>query len=487
MSTPSLQPSVCSEPLLFSFNDLGSRRVIADFSAGYLSSDGGMLLLRQIDEGLCIFRSLARCFDDARNPLLIEHSVRELVAQRLLGMAAGYEDLNDHNLLRLDPLFAVAVGKEDPLGSGRAEKDQGKALASAPTLNRLELGNNKNTPCHKISADHEAIEEDLLRMGVRCLPKHSLEVVIDLDTTDDPLHGHQEGRFFHGFYGCYCYLPLFAFVGSVPLWAQLRTSDGDAAHGAVDALKKIVAAVRKRCPKARIIVRADSGFCRQELMAWCETQQPVVYYCLGLARNSRLRELIDEKFARVRESAILCGGVARGFTEFQYQTLKSWTRSRRVIAKAEILQDKDNPRFIVTNLPAEGFEDQQQSADRFCAQKCYEDFYCARGDMENQIKQQYLDLEADRTSSHWMASNQLRLWFSAFALLLFQRLRTLGLQGTELAKATAGTIRQRLLKIGALVTVSTRRVYVRLASAFPLQNLFAQVHRALAGLVAEDG
>jgi len=487
MSTPSLQPSVCSEPLLFSFNDLGSRRVIADFSAGYLSSDGGMLLLRQIDEGLGISRSLARCFDDARNPLLIEHSVRELVAQRLLGMAAGYEDLNDHNLLRLDPLFAVAVGKEDPLGSGRAEKDQGKALASAPTLNRLELGNNKNTPCHKISADHEAIEEDLLRMGVRCLPKHSLEVVIDLDTTDDPLHGHQEGRFFHGFYGCYCYLPLFAFVGSVPLWAQLRTSDGDAAHGAVDALKKIVAAVRKRCPKARIIVRADSGFCRQELMAWCETQQPVVYYCLGLARNSRLRELIDEKFARVRESAILCGGVARGFTEFQYQTLKSWTRSRRVIAKAEILQDKDNPRFIVTNLPAEGFEDQQQSADRFCAQKCYEDFYCARGDMENQIKQQYLDLEADRTSSHWMASNQLRLWFSAFALLLFQRLRTLALQGTELAKATAGTIRQRLLKIGALVTVSTRRVYVRLASAFPLQNLFAQVHRALAGLVAEDG
>ena len=369
-----------------------------------------MLFLRQIDEGLGISRSLARCFYDARNPLFIEHSVRELVAQRLLGLAAGYEDLNDHNLLRLDPLFAVAVGKEDPLGSGRAEKDQGKALASAPTLNRLELGNNKNTPCHKISADHEAIEEDLLRMGVRCLPKHSLEVVIDLDTTDDPLHGHQEGRFFHGFYGCYCYLPLFAFVGSVPLWAQLRTSDGDAAHGAVDALKKIVAAVRKRCPKARIIVRADSGFCRQELMAWCETQQPVVYYCLGLARNSRLRELIDEKFARVRESAILCGGVARGFSEFQYQTLKSWTCSRRVIAKVEVLQDKDNPRFIVTNLSAEGFEDEQQSSDRFCAQKCYEDFYCARGDMENQIKQQYLDLEADRTSSHWMASNQLRLW-----------------------------------------------------------------------------
>jgi hypothetical protein len=489
MSNPSPQPVLCSEPLLFRFNDLGARQVISDFSGGYLSSDGGMLFLRQIDEGLGISRSLARCFYDARNPLLVEHSVRELLAQRLLGLAAGYEDLNDHNFLRLDPLFAVAVGKEDPLGSGRAPLDQGKALASAATLNRLELGNNKNTRCHKISADHEAIEDNLLRMGVRCLPKESLEVVIDLDTTDDPLHGHQEGRFFHGFYGCYCYLPLFAFVGSVPLWAQLRTSDGDAARGAVDALKKIVAAVRKRCRKARIIVRADSGFCREEIMAWCEAQQPVVYYCLGLARNSRLRELIDEKFARVRESAILCGGVARGFTEFQYQTLKSWTCSRRVIAKVEVLQDKDNPRFIVSNLPAEGFEDQQhhQSLDRFGAQKCYEDFYCARGEMENQIKQQYLDLEADRTSSHWMASNQLRLWFSAFALLLFQRLRTLALQGTELANATAGTIRQRFLKIAALVTVSTRRVYVRLASAFPLQKLFAQVHHALAGLVVEDG
>jgi Transposase DDE domain group 1 len=485
MSTASPLAATLIEPLLF--NSLASRQVVTDFSAGHVSSDGGMLLLRQIDEGLGISRSLAGCFRDHRNPLFTEHSVRELVAQRLLGLAAGYEDLNDHNLLRLDPLFAVAVGKEDPLGSRRAPQDQGKALASASTLNRLELGNNKNTRCHKISANHEAIEDTLLLKGARCLPKDSLEVIIDLDTTDDPLHGHQEGRFFHGFYGCYCYLPLFAFVGSVPLWAQLRTSQGDAARGAVDALKKIVSAVRKRCPKAHIIVRADSGFCREEIMAWCETQQPAVYYCLGLARNSRLVELIDEKFARVRESAILCGGVARGFTEFQYQTLKSWTRSRRVIAKAEVLQDKDNPRFIVSNLPAKGFDQDPDSLDRFGAQKCYEMLYCARGDMENQIKQQYLDLEADRTSTHWMASNQLRLWFSAFALLLIQRLRTLALRGTQLANATAGTIRQRLLKIGAMVTVSTRRVYVRLASAFPLQSLFAQAHRALAGLVVEDG
>jgi hypothetical protein len=484
MVTASLQLPSDFQPLLF--NSLGPRQVVTDFSAGPLSSDGGMLLLRQIDEGLGISRSLAGCFSDLRNPLLIEHSVRELIAQRLLGLAAGYEDLNDHHLLRLDPLFAVVVGKEDPLATGRAPQDQGKALASASTLNRLELGNNKKTGYHKISADHEAIEDTLLRKGVSCLPKHSKEVVIDLDASDDPLHGQQEGRFFHGYYGCYCYLPLFAFVGSVPLWAELRTSDGDAARGAVEALQKIVPAILKRCPKAKIIVRADSGFSREEIMAWCEAQQPKVYYCLGLARNSRLRELLEVKFARVRESAILCGGVARGFTEFQYQTLKSWTLSRRVIGKAEVLGDKDNPRFIVTNLPAEGFDDDQQS-DRFSAQKCYEDFYCARGNMENQIKQQYLDLDADRTSTHWVASNQLRLWFSAFALLLFQRLRTLGLQGTELAHATAGTIRQKLLKIGAMVTVSTRRVYIRLASAFPLQHVFAQAHRALAGLVPEDG
>src|ERR1700724_2482014 len=478
MSTTA-SPQLFSEfqPLLF--NSLGARQVVTDFSAGHLSSDGGMLLLRQIDEGLGISRSLAGCFSDLRNPLLIEHSVRELVAQRLLGLAAGYEDLNDHSLLRLDPLFAVAVGKEDPLGTGRAPQDQGKALASASTLNRLELGNNKKTGYHKISANHQAIQGTLLRKGVSCLSKHSKEVVHDLDASDDPLHGQQEGRFFHGYYGCYCYLPLFAFVGSVPLWAELRTSDGDAARGAVEALQKIVPAIRKRCPKAQIIVRADSGFCREEIMAWCEAQQPKVYYCLGLARNSRLRELLEVKFARVRESAILCGGVARGFTEFQYQTLKSWTLSRRVIGKAEVLGDKDNPRFIVTNLAVEGFDDDQQSQDRFCAQKCYEDFYCARGNMENQIKQQYLDLDADRTSTHWMASNQLRLWFSAFAHLIMSTLQGEVLRGTELEVASIGQIRLRLFKIGARLTASVRRIHIELCSAYPLKALFALIHERL--------
>jgi len=474
------------EPLLFA--DLGARRVLADFSGGYLSSDGGVLLLRQLDEGLGLSRTLASCFRDFRDARFVEHSVRELVAQRILGLAAGYEDLNDHNRLRLDPLFAAAVGKTDPLGLERTERDQGKALAGASTLNRLELGNNKATRCHKIQAVSEEIKTSLVVMGVRCVPKHSPEVVIDLDATDDPLHGQQEGRFFHGFYGNYCYLPLFAFAGAIPLWAELRTSDGGAARGAVAALEMIVAALRKRCPKARIIVRADSGFCNEEIMAWCESQQPVVYYCVGLARNSRLldQEEVVKSFTRVRERAILSGGVSRDFSEFTYQTLESWSIARRVIAKAEVLHDKDNPRFIVTNLPAGGFAENGDAADRFCAQKCYEDFYCARGDMENQIKQQYLDLHADRTSTHWFESNQLRLWLSAFALLLMERLRSLALRGTVLARATAGTIRQRLLKIGALVTVSTRRVYVRFASAFPLQAVFAYAHRALKLLPIED-
>ena len=446
-----------------------------------------MLLLRQIDAGLGISGTLAACFRDHRSAPFVEHSVRELVAQRLMGIAAGYEDLNDHNRLRLDPLMAVAVGKTDPLGMDRrAERDHGKALAGASTLNRLELGNSKETGYHKIQADHAMIESALLGKGVRCIPKHAREVVVDLDATDNPLHGRQEGRFYNGFYDSYCYLPLLAFAGSIPLWAQLRTSDCGAAHGAVPAMKKIVAAVRQRCPKARIIFRADSGFCNEEIMAWCESQ-PEVYYCLGLARNSRLlaHEKVQAAFGRARQRAILCGGVSRDFTEFVYQTRSSWSVVRRVIAKAEVLHDKENPRFIATNLPEGGFPKDAQT-DRFHTENAYEDFYCARGDMENQIKQQYLDLDADRTSTHWMASNQLRLWFSAFALLMMERLRSLALGGTVLARATAGTIRVRLLKIASHVTVSTRRVHVRFATAFPLQALFAQAQRALMRLPLWD-
>ena len=482
MSSQVSSPNPCSEPLLF--NDLDSRKVVADFSGGHLSSDGGLLLLRELDSSLGLTRSLAACFRDAREPLFVEHSLYELLAQRVLGLAAGYEDLNDHNTLRRDPLFALAANKSDPLGlDRRCEHDRGNALASASTLNRLELGNNKKTRAHKIQADHAQIETLLIRKGVGTLDRKAREVVIDLDATDDPLHGSQEGRFFHGYYGNYCYLPLYAFIGEVPVWAELRTSENDASKGSRRALEAIVAQIRRRCPHARIIVRGDSGFCREALMAWCEEQQPLVYYCFGLARNSRLLEELEEAFFRARAKACLTGGVAREFVEFQYQTRESWSRARRVIGKAEVLHEKNNPRFIVTNLPREGF--QNDAPERFAPCKCYEEFYCPRGNMENEIKQQLLDLHADRTSTHFMASNQLRLWLSTFAYLLLERLRTLALPNTVLERATAGTIRLRLLKIGALITVSVRRVYVRLASGFALKELFEQAQRVLRALPRE--
>ncbi len=470
---PSAGPS---QPFLFP--ELAQRAVVADFSGGHVSSDGGLLLLRQLDSSLELTRRLSGCFVDFRDPVWVEHSVRELVAQRVLGLAAGYEDLNDHNRWRLDPLAAVAVGKADPLGQDRrCDADKGKALAAISTLNRLELSNDKDTRYHKIVADHALIGELLIDLAVRTLDPDTREIVLDLDATDDPLHGNQEGRFFHGYYEEYCYLPLYIFCGRVPFWAQLRTSDHDASAGTVEALEQIVPALRRRCPQARILVRADSGFCREAILAWCERQKPLVYYCLGLARNARLEAELAASFFWARAQACLTGGVARCFCEFAYQTRESWSRARRVIGKAEVLGDKDNPRFIVTNLPTEGFSPTE--AGRFAPQACYEDFYCARGEMENRIKEQQLDLFGDRTSTHYLAANQLRLWFSTFAYLLLERLRAVGLPGTVLALATAGTIRTRLLKIGALVTVSVRRVHVQLASAFPLREVFERAYRAL--------
>jgi hypothetical protein len=469
------------QPLLF--QDLGPRKVAADFSGGYLSSDGGALLLRQVDRGLGIIRGLAACFQDRRDPRFIEHGLQELLAQRVYGLALGYEDLNDHNDLRRDPLLAVCAEKHDPLATQRAQPDQGKALAGASTLNRLELSNQKASRCHKIGHEAEAIEDHLLRCGVRALPKDTSEVVLDFDASDDPLHGHQEGRFFHGYYGAYCYLPLFCFAGDIILWAQLRTSDRDASEGTVEALRKIVAAIRERFPKVRIILRGDSGFCRESIMAWCEAQEEV-YYCLGLARNARLEAMLEPALEAARAKHCLCGGNStRVFTEFQYQTRESWSRERRVIAKAEVTGKGDNPRFVVTSLPAAGFC-AEQAPGRFEPQALYEELYCARGEMENMVKQMQLDLKADRTSTHFLGSNQLRLWFSAFGYLLLERLRSVGLAGTALGCATVGSIRLRLLKIAAHVSVSVRRVHIRLASACPCKALFALCHERLTVLSA---
>jgi hypothetical protein len=471
----------------FLFDDLGPRRVQADFSGGTLSTDAGALLLRQVDLHLGLTAQLAQCFDDARNPLWVDHSVQELLRQRIFATALGYEDLNDHQRLRLDPLLAVACGKTDPLGEQRVlPQHRGIALAAPATLNRLELSNNKETRCHKVPHDPAKVEACLLKAGARCLPKHARQIILDLDAMGHRLHGFQDGRHFNAYYDDYCYLPLYGFVGDFPLWAQLRTAEHGAAHGAVPALEKMVAAIRGRCPKARIIVRGDSGFGREEIMAWCESQVEV-YYCLGLSKNSVLIEKLGPALAQARARHCLTGAASvREFTEFEYRTRETWSRSRRVIGKAEVMKEGENPRFVVTNLPAQGFND-DKDPDRFGPARLYEELYCARGDMENKLKQQVLDLKADRMSTHYQASNQFRLWEAMFAYLLLERLRTHGLAGTELERATAGSLRLKLLKVAAQVRVSVRRVYVQMSSAFPLQALFGLCHRRLMRLAAQTG
>jgi Transposase DDE domain group 1 len=477
MSTAKSTPAQLKQPLFFP--DLGTRQVVADFSGGTLSIDAGALLLRQVDAGLGLIPSLAQCFNDARNPIFVDHSVVQLLAQRIYGLALGYEDLNDHERLRLDPLLATACNKIDPLGQDRFNPThRGIALAGASTLNRMEISNSKNTRCHKLPHDPAKIQACLLKMGARCLPKHAQEVVLDLDAMGHLLHGTQEGRHFNRYYDDYCYLPLYVFAGNFPLWAQLRTAEHGADHGVVPALNEIVAAVRKRSPKAKIIVRGDSGFGREEIMAWCEAQSEV-YYCLGLAKNTVLINKLGETMAQARARHCLTGGATvRIFAEFEYRTQESWSRSRRVIGKAEVMNAGENPRFVVTNLPATGFEGQKDST-RFTPARLYEELYCPRGEMENLLKQQVLDLRADRMSTHSMASNQLRLWESMFAYLLMERLRSQGLGGTELERATVGTLRVKILKVAAQVSVSVRRVYVQLCSSYPLQELFRLCHQRL--------
>jgi hypothetical protein len=417
----------------------------------------------------------------------VEHALPELLAQRIHGLALGYEDLNDHNQLRRDPVFATACGKLDPLGQDRSDPaHRGCPLSSAATLNRLELSNNKTTRAHKLPHDPAKMAACLLTIGVRCLPKHTKEVVLDLDSMGHLLHGSQEGRHYNDYYGDYCYLPLYLVVGDVVLWAQLRTSDKGGADGVVPALTQVVAEIRQRCKQARIIVRGDSGFCTDQIMAWCEAQ-PRVYYCLGLSKNSVLIEKLTPTLVSARLRSCLCGAPSvREFAEFEYQTKTSWSRARRVIGKAEVMSAGDNPRFIVTNLPADAFTGDADRA-RFNTTQLYEEFYCARGEMENVLKQQVLDLEADKLSTHFFASNQLRLWLACFAYLLLERLRAWGCHGTELARATVGTLRLKLLKVAARVTVSVRRVYLQLSSAYPRPDLFRLCHARLMQLTPADG
>ena len=375
------------------------------------------------------------------------------------------------------PIHGLIAGKSDPLGQDRIlERDKGKALAAQSTLNRLELSAEAiDARYHKIQAQPDKIEQLLIKRGVKAIPRKSAEIVLDLDATDDPLHGSQQGAYFHGYYRAYCYLPLYCFCGNIPLLAKLRDCKRDASDGTVEALQKIVPVIRQRFgSKVRIIVRADSGFARDAIMAWCEDNG--VFYCLGLARNERLGQRVEADFeslkVQIQEAKVETP--CRSFTEFEYSTLSSWTKARRVIGKAEILPKGDNPRFIVTNLPKDGWNDPIQAA-RFEPGALYEKFYCARGDMENRIKEQQMDLFADRTSTHWLASNQLRLWFSAFAHLIMSTLQAEVLRGTELEAASIGQIRLRLFKIAARLKTSVRRIHIELCSAYPLKGLFSLV------------
>ena len=451
-------------PHQLEFQGLTRRTVVASFDGGTVSSDGGVLLLAEVDRRLGLLELFAACFKDHRNPDLVEHSIEELVRQRVFGLALGYEDLNDHDELRTDPLLASVVGKSDPTGSDRRqEQDRGKPLAGKSTLNRLEWGTVKQDRYRKISLDIEAVDRFFVDIFLAAYQKAPAEIVLDLDATDDPLHGEQEGRFFHGYYGGYCYLPLYIFCGSHLLCSRLREANVDASFGAVTELDRIVARIRQSWPEVRIIVRGDSGFAREELMSWCESHG--VDFVLGLARNARLQRALGGELEQARAQFEESGKAARVFKDFVYQTKKSWSRQRRVVGKAEHLSKGANPRFIVTSLPSE----------KWSAQKLYEKLYCARGEMENRIKEQQLCLFADRTSTHHLSSNQVRLWFSSVAYVLLNELRRLGLAGTDLAQARCDTIRTKLLKIGAQVKVTVRRVWVHLASSYPYAALFTQV------------
>ena len=434
------------------FEGLGRRSVVGAFDGGRLTSDSGVLLLREADRLFGVTARLAACFCDHRDRTRVEHGLPTLIAQRVLGLAMGYEDLNDHDRLRDDSALALASGCTDVSGEQRVrERDRGHALAGSSTLNRLELGEPATAECDrykKIVADGEKIDTLLVDLFLHSERRAPQQVVLDLDVTDDALHGTQEGRFFHGYYGHYCYLPLYLTCGEHVLRCRLRRADGDPSDGAVEELAAVVAQIRQRWADTKILVRGDSGFCREQIMAWCEGQG--VDYVLGLARNARLQKRIDKALRKSRRRGAATGQASRRFREFRYRTLNSWSRCRRVVAKAEWLPGAGggNPRFVVTSL----------DRHTIAKQVLYEQLYCARGDMENRIKEQQLWLFADRTSAATMRANQLRLYFSAFAGILMTILRRAGLQGTALADARFDTIRSRLIKLAGRITVSVRRV-----------------------------
>jgi hypothetical protein len=451
----------------FEFQGPAKRPIVASFDGGEIVTEGGAVLLQEVERQTRLVQRFAACFEDHRDVSRVEHSTESLVKQRVLGIALGYEDLNDHDELRKNPLLAAVAGKSDPTGKSRRQaRDQGKALAGKSTLHRLEwsvAGKGQDDRYRRMSLDEDAVDAFFVDAFLDSYTKPPKRIILDLDATDDPLHGSQEGRFFHGYYKCYCYLPLYIFCGSHLLCARLRSAKIDASDGSVDELRRIVAQIRERWPEVEIWIRGDSGFARDDIMQWCEENG--VEFVLGLARNARLERILDPTMDRARERFSEMGQAVRFFDDFSYRTRKSWSRSRRVIGKAEMLPKGANPRFVVTSLSKKEIE----------ASELYEKVYCARGDMENRIKEQQLYLFATRTSARKMRVNQLRLWFSSLAYLLLDALRRLGLAATTFARAQCHTIRLKLLRIGAHVKVTHRRVKLSLSSSYPYKNLFAHI------------
>jgi len=440
----------------FGFKGCGSREIVARFDGGTISSDSGAFLLRETDQRLNLLPRLAECFLDGRNQAMVDHSILEMLSQRIYGLALGYEDINDHEQLRTDPVFGILAGREE----------LGEPLAGKSTLNRMELGAGVKDRYKKITFWKEAMDELLVQVFIESHQNAPAEIILDVDTTDLPLHGKQEGRFFHGYYDSYCYLPLYIFSGEHVLCARLRQADHDAAFGSQQEIQRIVAQIGAAWPATKIVLRGDSGFCRNQLMSWCENHG--VDFVFGLARNQRLRKIIGAQMHAATQQWNQTGQPARVFSEFAYGAKKTkkggWDRERRVVAKAEHIDGKENPRFVVTSLAGEAW----------AAQALYEQLYCARGDMENRIKEQF-SLFADRVSTETMRANQMRLYLSTMAYVLVSGLRRVGLKGTELAEAQVSTIRTKLLKIGAQIRVTVRKVWVSMASSYPWQKLYQQV------------
>lgn len=448
--------------LELNFQGINFKKVIASFTGGHITSDGGAIQLRELELSCKILKRFSGCFTDYRNPDIIEHTVQELVKQRVYGLLLGYEDLNDHDELRRDLLLSTLVGKSDLTGQKRKrEQDKGYPLAGKSTLNRLELtmeGNAKSHRYKKISYDSEQIDDLMVDIFLESYKHPPSEIILDLDATDDPLHGTQEGRFFHGYYMNYCYLPLYIFCGDHLLCARLRPSNIDASKGSVDELQRIITRIRNQWPETKIIIRGDGGFCRDKIMSWCEANG--IDYVLGLPKNKRLRKKLLQQREHVYRKHLRTGKACRKYRNFIYRTLNSWSKKRRVVGKAEYLSKGYNPRFVVTSL----------SKSEYDSRSLYEKLYCARGDMENRIKEQQLDMFADRTSTAQMRANQLRLYFSSLAYIFLMVFRRIALTGTQFQKSQCGTIREKLLKIGARVVISVRRVLIEFSESYPYKE-----------------